>query len=299
MLKGVLDCPELPLNVSRSYLQNNAYVSKVSAHIVKKVCDKLNSLFGTERESYEKMWEDLKLFVEYASIRDRKFYDRVKGSILLPMTDGSFKTVDEYLEAAKETNEGVIYYASDKVAQAQYIAMLNGQNIPVAVLDKMIDTSFINVVENDKSIKFQRVDSGVADALKGDGEVYENDALAELFKKVSGEEKLEVKFETLKDEKTPAILTVSEESRRMEEMMKMYRMSAGGADGFAMPTEATLILNAGSPLIRRLGEDTAGEASESAARQIWKLALLSQRQLTAEELNAFLADSFAMIEKSL
>lgn len=300
MLKGVLDCPELPLNVSRSYLQNNGYVSKISAHIVKKVCDKLNGMFGTDRENYEKMWNDLKIFVEYASLRDRKFYDRVKDSILLPIVGGGYKTVGEYLEGAKETNEGVIYYATDKVAQAQYISMLNGQGIAVALLDKLIDTQFMNVVEEDKKIKFARVDSDVADSLKGEGEEYKNDALADMFKKVSGNEKLEVKYENLKDTKVPAVLTVSEQSRRFEDMMKMYRMSGGEGEGsFNAPLEATLVLNAGNSLIRKLGDNTSGEDTEAAVKQIYRLALLSQRQLTAEELQSFLYDSFDMLEKKL
>ena len=300
MLKGVLDCPELPLNVSRSYLQNNGYVAKVSAHIVKKVCDKLNSMFTLDRAGYEKLWEELKIFVEYASLRDRKFYDRVKASILLPLCGGGHKTVDEYLEAAKEKHENIIYYATDKTAQAQYVSMFTAQGIDVVLLDKLIDTQFISIVEGDRSVKFQRVDSGVADALKGDGEVYTNDALRDLFKKVSGEEKLEVKFENLKDERIPAVLNISEQSRRMEDMMKMYRMSGGeDAGDFKLPQEATLVLNANNATIRKLGEAPEGERAESAAKQIYSLALISQRQLSAEELQRFLLESFDMVAKTL
>ncbi len=299
MLKGVLDCPELPLNVSRSYLQNNGYVSKISSHIVKKICDKLNGLFNTDRENYEKMWQDIKIFVEYSAMRDRKFYDRVKNSILLPLSDGSYKTVDEYLESAKETNEGVVYYSTDKLSQAQYIAMLKKQGINVVIFDKLIETQFINLLESDKNIKFARVDSSIADSLKGDGEEYKNDALAELFKKVSGEEKMEVKFESLKDEKVPAVLTVSEQSRRFEDMMKMYRMSGGEDDGsFKMPLESTLILNSSSSLIRKIGDKPESDESAAAAKQIYRLALLSHRQLTADELESFLYDSFDMLEKN-
>lgn len=304
MLKGVLDCPELPLNVSRSYLQNSGYVSKISAHIVKKVCDKLNGMFNTEREAYEKLWDDLKLFVEYASLRDRKFFDRVKNSVLFPIIGSGYKTANEYLEAAKETNEGIIYYATDKVAQAQYISMLKSQNINVILLDKLIDTQFIQTVESDstgdKKIKFMRVDTDVASALKGDGEEYKSDALADLFKKVSGEENLTVKFETLKDTRVPALLTVSEQSRRMEDMMKIYRMNGGeDKENFKLPYDATLVLNSGNTLIRRLGEKTEAEETEAAVRQIYKLALLTQRQLTADELQAFLYDSFGIIEKTI
>ncbi len=299
MLKGVLDCPELPLNVSRSYLQNSGYVAKISAHIIKKVCDKINGLFSTEREAYEKKWGDLKTFVEYASIRDRKFYDRVKDSVLLPLTDGSFRTVNEYLEKAKETHENTVYYATDKTAQAQYISMFHDQVIEVVLLDRLIDTQFIQVVENDRNIKFARIDADLAGALKADGEVYENDALKELFKKVSGEEKLNVVFETLKDTAVPAVLTISEQSRRMDDMMKMYRMGGGSDMGdMTFPLDATLVLNAANGLIRRLGEHTDGDRAAETAKQIYTLALLSQRQLRADELQKFLSDSFSILDRN-
>lgn len=300
MLKGVLDCPELPLNVSRSYLQNSAYVSKLSAHIVKKVCDKLCGMFNTDRENYEKLWEDIKLFVEYACLRDRKFYDRVKSALLLPLTDGGFRTVDEYIETAKEKHEGVIYYAADKVAQAQYISMFKAQQIDVVLLDKVIDTQYINIIENDKNVKFVRIDAEIATALKGDGEKFENKELEELFRKISGQEKLTVKFENLKDERVPAILNISEQSRRMEDMMRMYRMS-GGDNNNTFPTDATLILNSNSALIKRLGDILPSDAenAEKTAKQIYTLALIAQRQLTAEELQSFLYDSFSILEQSI
>ena len=300
MLKGVLDCPELPLNVSRSYLQNSAYVSKLSAHIVKKVCDKLCGMFNTDRENYEKLWEDIKLFVEYACLRDRKFYDRVKSALLLPLTDGNFRTVDEYIENAKEKHEGVIYYAADKIAQAQYISMFKAQQIEVVLLDKVIDTQFINIIENDKNVKFVRIDAEIETALKGDGEKFESKELEELFRKISGQEKLTVKFENLKDEHVPAILNISEQSRRMEDMMRMYRMSGGDMND-TFPTNATLILNSNSSLIKRLGDIVTEDAenAEKTAKQIYTLALIAQRQLTAEELQNFLYDSFSMLEQNI
>jgi len=182
MLKGVLDCPELPLNVSRSYLQNNTYVSKVSAHIVKKVADKLNSLCNTAREEYEKVWNDIRTFVEYACMRDRKFYDRVKDSLLLELTSGKFVTPSAYLEEAKETHENVIYYATDKALQAQYISMFESEGVSVAVFDKQLDTQFVSMIEGyGGDVKYLRIDADVAGALKGDGDVTENPALAELY----------------------------------------------------------------------------------------------------------------------
>ena len=295
MLKGVLDCPELPLNVSRSYLQNNTYVSKVSAHIVKKVADKLNSLCNTAREEYEKVWSDIRTFVEYASMRDRKFYDRVKDSLLLEKTDGSFVTVKEYLEAAKETHENTVYYASDKASQAQYIAMFEAEGLSVALFDKPLDVQFLSTVESyDSTVKYVRIDADVAGALKGDGSTDENKELSDLFVKVSGNEKLKVAFTALKDASVPVLLTVSEESRRMEEMMKMYAMS-GMNFGGAFPVDVTLTVNTASPLIAKL-ETMEEEKRESTASYLYQLAQLSQRKLTAEELQKFLKDSYAVLD---
>lgn len=297
LLKGVLDCPELPLNVSRSYLQNDPYVKKVSNYIVKRVADKIVSLFEEDRAKYEAMWQDIKLFVEYGAMRDHKFYERVKSAVLLPLTDGTFATIDEYLAAAKETNENVIYYATDRQVQAQYIALFEGQGIKVAVLDKLIDTQFVHVIEQEGAVRCVRIDADVADALRGDGEAWECEELVTLMREVSGNEKLVVKFENLKDAAVPAMLNISEESRRMEEMMKMYRIEGMGA----MPAEATLVLNANSALVRKLGEMAKAKTDGAllVAKQMYTLALLSQRQLTAEELRAFLADSISILEKAL
>ncbi len=299
MLKGVLDCPELPLNVSRSYLQNSSYVSKVSAHIVKKVADKLNSMFNTEREEYEKLWRDLKTFVEYGSMRDRKFFERVQGSVIYELTDGKYVTLEEYLEKAKEKHENTVYYTQDKTSQAQYISMFADEGIDVVVFDKLIDTQFISIIEQDKQeIKFVRIDADVASALKAEGTAEENTELAELFKKVSGNNELKVSFELLKNEKIPAILNIAEQSRRMEDMMRMYSMSGSGVDSFKLPKEATLVVNASNPIIKRLSENAGAEKSETIAKQVYTLALLAQRQLTAEELQGFLSDSFTLLENS-
>lgn len=195
-------------------------------------------MFNTGREDYEKLWTDIKLFVEYACLRDHKFYDRVKSALLLPLTGGEFRTIDEYLENAKEKHENVIYYASDLSTQAQYISMFKSQGLEVVLLDKVIDTQYINIIENDRNVKFVRIDAEVADALKCDGEKYECKELEELFKKISGQDKLTVKFENLKDEKVPAVLNISEQSRRMDDMMKIYRVNGGTDAGFgSMPVE--------------------------------------------------------------
>lgn len=294
MLKGVLDCPELPLNVSRSYLQNSTYVSKISAHITKKVADKLNQMFTNDRENFENIWRDLKTFVEYGCMRDKKFYDRVSANILFEKCGGGFVTIDEYLDAAKDTHENKIYYANDATAQSKYIAMFAAENIDVILLDRVIDTQFINTVEQAREgVKFCRIDAEVADVLKADGDKTESPAVAELFKKIAGDG-TKVEFERLKDTSTPALLNISEEARRMNDMMKLYNMGAG------MPLEQTLILNTASPLVEKMTSLTdAGntELAETIAKQIYMLSSLSQRPLTADELVAFLADSYDILGK--
>lgn len=298
MLKGVLDCPDLPLNVSRSYLQNSGYVAKISAHIVKKVADKLNSMFTNERESYEKLWDDLKTFVEYGCLRDHKFYERVKDSILYRTADSRFVTLPEYLEKAKDKHDKTVYYTADKTSQAQYIAMFESEGIEVVVLDKLIDTQFINVIEQEnEGVKFVRIDADVASALKAEGKAEENEKLAELFREVSANKDLKVSFELLKNDKIPAVLNISEQSRRMEDMMKMYRMAGNDGPDMKFPTDATLVVNAQSELIKRLADELESDADKAkkVAKQIYTLALLAQRQLTADELRDFLGESFDML----
>jgi molecular chaperone HtpG len=293
MLKGVLDCPELPLNVSRSYLQNNTYVSKVSAHIVKKVADKLNSLCNIAREEYEKVWNDIRTFVEYACMRDRKFYDRVKDSLLLELTDGSFVTTADYLKEAKEKHENTVYYTSDMAGQAQYVSMFAAQEIRVAVFEKQLDTQYLSMLESyTPEIKYVRIDADIASALCSDETVVESKELTDLFVKVSGDEKLKVAFSSLKDTSVPLLLTISEQSRRMEEMMKMYAM--GGMNLGAFPVESTLTVNVSSELIKKL-ETMEGEKQEKTAAYLYQLALLSQRKLSAEELQKFLSDSYSVL----
>ena len=296
MPKGVLDCPDLPLNVSRSYLQNNSYVSRVAAHITKKVADKLNSLCNIAREEYEKVWNDIRTFVEYACMRDRKFYDRVKDSLLLELTDGSFVTTAEYLENAKEKHENTIYYTSDKAAQAQYIAMFAKEDIRIAVCQKPLDAQFLSTLEMyDSTVKYLRIDASIASALKQDGEAVAKEGLVALFKKVSGNDELKVEFATLKDTGIPALITLSEESRRMDEMLKLYAMNGMNMGMNSYPQEITLTLNISSPLISKL-EAMEGEKQEVTAAYLYGLAQLSQKKLSAQELQKFLADSYNVLE---
>ncbi|MBQ3483006.1 MAG: molecular chaperone HtpG [Clostridia bacterium] len=297
-LRGVLDCPELPLNVSRSYLQTNSYVNKVRAHIVKKVADKLTALCRDERERYEKIWDDIKQFVEFACMRDDKFWERTKDAILLKLTDGTHVTVKDYLENAKERHENTVYYATDPALQAQYIAMYEAQGIRVVHLDTLLDTQFAPCVEAHMSgVKFVRVDADLAGALKKEGETADNEALRALFVKASGDEKLTVRMETFKDADVPALLSVSEQSRRMEDMMRMYRMAGEDGAEFAFPTENTLILNNASPLIGRVNAllTTDGEKAEALAAYLYRLAVLAQRKLSATELQDFLKDSYRIL----
>ena len=297
MLKGVLDCPELPLNVSRSYLQTNTYVSRVSAHIVKKVADKLNALYNTDRDAYEKVWENIKIFVEYACMRDKKFYDRVKDALLIKLTDDSHVTVKEYLEEAKEQNESIVYYASDKALQAQYIALLEEQGIKVAYFEKQFEVQFLSLLEqNMENVKFVRVDADIAAALKSEETAEEMSALTDLFKKVSANDAMKIKFEALRSNKTPVILTVSEESRRLEEMMKLY--SGGEELPSGINKDETLVINSSSALIARVNAllATNEEKANQLASYIYKLAVLSQRKLSADEMRSFLDESVALLE---
>ncbi len=296
MLRGALDCPQLPLNVSRSYLQSNGYVKKVSAHIVKKVADKINGMFNTDRENYEKLWQSIKLFTEYAALCDKKFYERVRASLLLPLTDGSCKTLDEYLEASKDKQPGVVYYATDTTAQAQYVSILESEGILCAVFDKMIDTQFISLLESEnENVKFKRVDSDITSVLKSSDEGEERENLTALFREAAKDEKLKVKCEHLGERDLAAVLTLDEQTRRFDDMMKMYKSQAPEGMGDVSMAERTLSLNLDSPVITRLDTDTPTEKDKETARYVYMLALLSQRNLTAEELNEFLAAGYRII----
>ncbi len=298
-LRGVLDCPELPLNVSRSYLQNSGYVSKISAHIIKKVADKINSLFNTEREKYEEIWDDLKPFVEYGCMRDKKFLDKVKGSVIYKTVEDKYVTLGEYTE--KNTKEsGKVFYATDKTQQSRYIALLKEEEIDVLLLDSIIDSQFITHLEQENSdVKFVRCDSDVATALKSENESVENEVLKELFKEAVGKEKTEIEFAALKNEKTPAMITLSEQERRFADMMKLY------SRGEAMPgmdnMGEKLIVNVKNPLIEKisamLGDPDAKEKATLLARQVYMLALVSQRTLTAQELEAFVNNNVDILTK--
>ena len=294
ILKGVLDCPELPLNVSRSYLQNNVYVSKVAAHIVKKVADKLNSLCNNEREEYEKLWNDIRVFAEYTCMRDRKFYDRAKDALLLELTDGSYTTLTAYLEKAKETNENTVYYTTDRAMQAQYVSMLESQGIQVAVLDQPVEVQFASTLESYMDgVKFCRVDTDIAGALKQESDDADHSALTELFKKAAEQDDLQIEFVSLKNDSVPVLLTVSEDALRMEEMMKYF--APAGMSAPAFPSGLKLTVNTASSLIGKLSA-MPDDRREVAAKYLYQTALLSQRKLTAQELQQFLSTGYSLLD---
>lgn len=289
MLRGVIDCPELPLNVSRSYLQNSGYVTKIAAHITKKVADKINSMFSEDRTAFEKLWNDLKVFVRYASIRDKKFAERVKESVLYEQTDGSYVTLDEYLDKAKETNENKVYYTTDSAAQSAYIRMLSDQGISVVKMSGMLDSQYMQSVEAERAgVKFLRVDAEIADALAEDGDDGDEE-LTQLFKNLGGEG-LTVEYKKFKDTSTPAILTVPEQDRRFEDMMRLYNV--GG--NIPVNPNATLVVNTACPIIEKLRSGDAAHR-EMIAKHIYSLARLSSRKLSADELSDFLTDSYAIL----
>ncbi len=291
MLKGVLDCPELPLNVSRSYLQNNGYVTKISNHITKKVADKLTSMFNLDRESYEKQYNDIKTFVEYGCLRDRKFYSKVASAIIFEKCSGGFVTLGEYLEAAKEKHENKVYYAQNKIGQAGYISMFEKDGIDVLLLPHVIDTQFAQLLEaENEGVKFLRVDSELADTMK-DENAEDIPEVLDIFKKIVPE-KTEIRFASLKDTTVPAILNVSEDARRMEDLMRMYAQM--GNEATPIPVDATLTLNSASPVIRSLAEKDADKA-EIIAKQVYNLCVLTQGRMTADSLRQFLSDSYSVL----
>ncbi len=281
MLKGVLDCPELPLNVSRSYLQNDAYSKKIAKHISKKVSDKLSSMFSSEREEYEKLWGDIKTFVLFASLRDEKFYERIKDSVLFKTKDG-FLTLAEYKEKSKDIHENKVFYTTDPTSQAQYISMLEKQGATVVEFDSVLDTQFISLLESkDPGLKFSRVDSELSELMKSSDAVnIDEDALKAIFKELLGED-TEISVCPLKDG-VPLVLTVSEDSRRMNDMLKMYQ-SFGHGEGFSTLAEKEeLCINSSHPVIAALSK-TEKEKALPVAKQLLNLAKLMRRPLSAEE----------------
>ena len=288
LLKGVIDCPDLPLNVSRSFLQNDGYVKKISNHITKKVADKLKSLCNNDRESYEKYWDDIHMFIKYGCLRDEKFYDRVKDYIIYKNLDGKYLTLEDYL-AGKEKKD--VYYVSDEKQQAQYINMFKQQGTDALIMPTLVDTHFISFMEMKQSdIHFHRIDSALAEA--GDEKASEDEkdkALAEEVKRLIGDDSLKVEVRSLKDAEVPAVMLLGEQSRRMQEMYRSYgQQMAGMADMFK--DEFTFVLNKENALVGKL--ETLGEDDKKLlAEHIYDLARISHSPLEGEQMTRFIERS--------
>ena len=294
LLKGCIDCPDLPLNVSRSALQNDGFVKKISNYITKKVADKLSGMCKTEREDYEKYWDDISPFIKYGCIRDDKFNDRMKDYIIFKNMEGKYITLPDYLEAGKESYENQVFYITDEIAQSQYINMFKEQEMDAIYLTDPIDTTFITHLEQrNPEVKFMRIDSDLTENFKeeiGEEEGKElTEKLAEIFKKATGQEQLILKVEKLKNADTPAMITVSEQSRRMAEMMEMYGMSQSmtgmGAQG------ETLVLNMNNSLVQYVLDHQDGDNTNLICQQIYDLARIANHPLKPEEMTSFVARS--------
>ncbi len=336
LLKGVIDCPDLPLNVSRSALQNDGFVKKISDYITKKIADKLSGMYKVERESYEKYWDDISPFIKFGCLKDEKFRDKMKDYIIYKNLEKKYVTLEEYLDAAKkkaqdtagttdggeqtaqdagadaqdtekdsenadasgkEPKKDIVYYVTDEQQQSQYIRMFTEQGIDAVILTHNIDQPFISQLEqgNDK-IRFQRIDADLTDTFKEEvgADAEEElkkvtDTLTELFRKVLGKEKLTVKVEKLKDAKISSMVTLSEESRRMQDMMKMYNMY--GMDPTMFANEETLVLNANNALVQYVFAHGDGEHVPMFCEQLYDLALISHKPLAPEAMSKFIARS--------
>ena len=336
LLKGVIDCPDLPLNVSRSALQNDGFVKKISEYITKKVADKLIGMCKTEKESYEKYWDDISPFIKFGCLKDTKFCDKMNDYILFKNLDDKYLTLPELLVKEEEkkddaevldkdgnpiTNTGdaaasdntadgsdtsadsekderkVIYYVTDKVQQGQYIKLFKEQNMQAVILDHNIDTSFITQLEQrNEKYKFMRIDADVTESLKDETSAEdlkaETDALTEVFKKALNNDKLTVKVEKLKNENISSIITLSEEGRRMQDMMKMYAMNGmGGMDMNMFAADQTLTLNANNELVKYILDNKDSEHVPMFAEQLYDLAMLSNQPLSVDQMTKFVKRS--------
>ncbi|MBQ6506214.1 MAG: molecular chaperone HtpG [Clostridia bacterium] len=298
LLKGVIDCPDLPLNVSRSFLQNDGYVKKISAHITKKVADKLNALMNTERETYEGYWDDIAPFVKYGCIRERKFFDQVKDSLLLRKTDGKYVTIAEYKAANFDKTEKKIYYTNDEKRQAASVALYTSRGIDVVVMNTLIDGNFMSFMEyegkEEDRVTFARVDADI-DGLKEDseeGKDLDAEALQKLFRSALGKEDLEVRLESLGDPDLAAMVTEDEQMRRYKEMSRLY------GERFPLPDRFTLVLNRRNDTVRALAaRDPEDETTRLLCQQVYDLARMAAQPLEAEEITAFLSRSSKLLNR--
>ena len=321
LLKGVIDCPDLPLNVSRSALQNDGFVKKISDYITKKVADKLSGMYKVDRENYEKYWDDISPFIKFGCLKDQKFQEKMKDFIIFKNLDDKYITLPEYVEnikgkedseqpevvdaedvakeeageetAGKEEEPTTVYYVTDIQQQGQYINLFKEQGMDALILAHTIDQPFITQLEQSEDVKvhFQRIDSDLSDSMKEEGDEEtlkkQTETLGDVFKKALGKDQLEVQVQNLKNENISSMITLSEETRRMQDMMKMY--SAGDTSMFG--GGETLILNANNALVKYILDNTEGEHVDMFCKQLYDLAMLANKPLSAEEMTQFVARS--------
>ena len=313
LLKGVMDCPDLPLNVSRSALQNDGYAQKMSNYITKKVADKLNQLFKNERQTYEGFWDNISLFIKFGCMREEKLYDKIKDSLLLKTTDRVYETISEYLEKNKQKHENKIFFVSDENQQAQYIRLFKEQGLEAAILSSPIDKPFVSFLEyKNPGVKVQRIDADISDTLQQKEEEKDEDAkkaeqtlnteLESLFRGILGKETLKVKAEPLKAKQVSGMIILTEESRRMLEMKEAY----GENDQMKMlfahaKPDETLILNSNHKLVELIcdwkGKEEKKQDLDLICHQVYDLALMSHKTLSSEEMTAFIDRSNLLLEK--
>ncbi len=322
LLKGVIDCPDLPLNVSRSALQNDGFVKKISDYITKKVADKLTGMFKVDRENYEKYWDDISPFIKFGCLKDEKFKDKMKASIIYKNLDGKYITLEEYLEAkkggedseadvstdtevaekanaegqeeVKDEKKETVFYVTDEKQQSQYINMFKNEGLDAVILTHNIDSPFISLVEQDnEKISFQRIDADISEAFKDENadetDEQAKETISEVFKKALNNDKLEIKVEKLKNEEVSGIITLSEEARRMQDMMKMYGMYGMGMDMYNAPE--TLVLNSNNELVKQIIAHPKAKNTSLYCEQVYDLARLAHSPLSAEDMTKFVARS--------
>ena len=302
LLKGVIDCPDLPLNVSRSALQNDGFVKKISDYITKKIADKLTGMCKTDREHYEKHWDDIAPFVKYGCLRDDKFCERLQDYILFKDLDDKYLTLKEFMDKnglvvqadedaddeEKDSEEKQdIYYVTDPIQQSQYIKVFKSEGLDAVYLTHSIDTPFISQLEQkNKSLAFKRIDAQIDDSLKADEtDDKATEEVSSVFKKALGKDNLLLKVENLKDDSVASILVTSEEGRRMQDMMRMYGIDPGSPD--MLDNDATLIVNANHPLVQYITEHKRSKNSTVICKQLYDMARIANHPLSPEEMSAF------------
>ena len=297
LLKGCIDCPDLPLNVSRSALQNDGFVKKISDYITKKVADKLSGMYKTHREDYEKYWDDINPFIKFGCLKDLKFLDKMKDFCIYKNLEGKYITLPEYLEAGKEKYENKVFYVTDEQAQSQYINMFKAECMDALIMTQTIDSPFITLLEQkNENVHFYRIDAELSDNFVGEELSEETakeykDKLTATFEKALDMKNLNVKVESLKDENTSSILTQPEETRRMQEMMKMYGMAGMDPSMFGQGEGETLILNSNNKLVKYVLDNPDSDNTATICCQLYDLAVLANRPLSAEAMTKFIARS--------